>query len=95
METVNRSIDITTDLTAGDVDIRANRDAGGDAKWTINPKAILISTTVDSVEAIVLKTHRDGTQLTMELKSNVIHPIAVGTVVKAGTTLEQIIIFGD
>ena len=94
---LTRSVDITTDLVAGDVDIRAKREAGGAnaGKWNLRPKAILIVTAVDSIEDIVLKTHVDNQEQTMKLKSNVIQPIAAGVVVKAGTTTEQIIIFGD
>lgn len=97
MISYNFAKDVTADVVAGDVDIIDKRKTQDDDTWEFAPAGFLLKPATPGTfdhQTIVCKLYGKKDLVTLELESGVVHPIALGGIIKAGTTTDGIILFG-
>lgn len=92
-----RVLNFTADVLADTASIRARKAAtGGSNKYELLPQGIMVTDAIEAVDAVVVaKMFGDDKPVTLYLKTNVLYPIAIDEITKAGTTTKTILIFGQ
>jgi len=95
--TYSQGKDVTADVAAGNLDIN-NKIQTGDAGYNFIPQAVLINPTADNTsgsKTIVGKLLANKAVVTLRLTCGEVHPIALGEIIKIGTTTNTITILGN
>ena len=94
---VEKAVDITSDLTAGDVSIAEKLSSQTDNNdYNLIPHTICVSkdSAGDEVATVVFKLRGGDTKITRSLKINVDYHWAIDKIYKVDTTTETIILGG-
>ena len=89
--------DVTADVAAGDLDIN-DKIQTGVAGYNFIPQAVLINNSADDTDeykTIVGRLLANNAVVTLRLHCGEVHEIALGKIIKTGTTPNTITILGN
>jgi hypothetical protein len=89
-----KAVDITTDLSSGDVGIPEQLKIATTSKYNLIPTGIMVCSATNQVVDVVCKLRGGDDSITFNLQTNVIYELAVEKVYNSGTTTEKIILLG-